>query len=73
MLPTEVTAEVKAQLPALLDQELEEMRKRLPNGPFGPVMDRAYVDQTERDGTNAAEIRYGTDRALKARLLRGQR
>ena len=73
MLPTEVTAEVKAQLPALLDQELEEMRKRLPNGPFGAVLDRAYVDQTERDRINTAEARVGTDEAFRRTSSRSRR
>ena len=67
-----INAELIASTPQTVEMAVSEIRDQFPQGIHGQRMSGEYMDQTTTDATNAMEVRYGTDQAVKKAIKRGQ-
>ena len=67
-----IHAELLATTENIAESVVAQMTSQFPQGPGGIRMDKDFMEQTEKDGTNAYEIRYGDDKAMKRTLRKAQ-
>ena len=60
-----IQSEIHASSSGFIEMAVDQIREQFPQGIHGQRLDGEYLGQAMTDGTNAADIRYGDDEAMK--------
>ena len=67
-----IHAELLATTENVAESVVAQMTNQFPQGPGGIRMDKEFMEQVTKDSTTAAEIRWGTDEAMKKTIKKAQ-